>query len=189
MEKILIKDIGKIDIKNKIIVFPTDTVYGIGCRIQDLNAVQRIYDIKNRDFSKPLAILCPDDKIEDYVEEISDEAYDLMKKYWPGALTIIFKKSDKIDDMITSNKDTVGLRVPNNEIALAVLRKFGLMATTSMNISGQSALNNIDDIEKYFGDKIDYLVIDKCELSKVSSTVVDASTKELKILRQGDIQI
>ena len=189
MEKILIKDIGKIDIKNKIIVFPTDTVYGIGCRIEDLNAVQRIYDIKNRDFSKPLAILCPDDNIEDYVEDISEEAKDLMRKYWPGALTIIFKKSDKIDNMITSNKDTVGLRVPNNEIALAVLRKFGLMATTSMNISGHDALNNIDDIEKFFGDKIDYLVIDKCKLSKISSTVVDASGQELKVLRQGDIKI
>lgn len=189
MEKILVKDIDKIDLRGKTIVFPTDTVYGIGCMIDDIKAIHKIYEIKNRDYNKPLAVLCENDHIDEYVSYISDEAKELMKKYWPGALTIIFKKSDKINDLVTSSKDSVGLRVPNNEIALKILHRFGLMCTTSINESGKNELNSIEDIEKYFGSVIDYLVIDECALSKTSSTVVDACTKDLKILRQGDIII
>ena len=189
MEKILVKDIDKINLEGKVIVFPTDTVYGLGCRIDDLVAIKKIYDIKNRDYSKPLAVLAPNDKIDDYVLNINSQAKQLMNKYWPGALTIIFNKSDRVNDMVTSNLDSIGIRVPNSEIALKVLNRFGLMCTTSINISGSDALNNIEDIEKYFKDKIDYLVIDECSLSKVSSTVVDARFDNLKILRNGDIKI
>ena len=189
MEKILVKDIDKINLDGKVIVFPTDTVYGLGCRIDDKLAIKKIYEIKNRNFSKPLAVLAPNKNIDEYVEKISAKAKILMDKYWPGALTIVFEKSDKIDDMVTSNLKSVGIRVPNSDIALSVLKRFGLMCTTSINISASEPLNNIEDIEKYFKDKIDYLVIDECHLSKISSTVVDARGDDLKILRNGDIKI
>ena len=189
MEKILVKDIDKINLDGKVIVFPTDTVYGLGCRIDDKLAIKKIYEIKNRDYSKPLAVLAPNKNIDAYVVKISAKAKILMDKYWPGALTIVFEKSDKIDDMVTSNLKSVGIRVPNSDIALTVLKRFGMMCTTSINISGSEPLNNIEDIEKYFKDKIDYLVIDKCSLSKISSTVVDARGDDLKILRNGDIKI
>jgi len=112
-----------------------------------------------------------------------------MEKYWPGALTIIFKKSVLIPDLATSNKDTVGFRMPNSKIALSILEKFGIMTTTSINISGSAPLNDPDSIEKEFREKLDYLVIEKETLSSVSSTVVDATSDELKILRQGDIKL
>ena len=100
-----------------------------------------------------------------------------MDKYWPGALTLIFKKSNLISDKVTSNFDTVGLRMPNSNIALQILNHFGLMATTSVNISGSAPLNNIEDIKKYFSDEIDYLVIDEEKTSNVSSRTVLANAE------------
>ncbi len=189
MEKITINDLDKIDLKNKVIVFPTDTVYGVGCMIEDIDAVHRIYELKNRDYSKPLAILTPNANIEKYVKNISPKAKELMNKYWPGALTIIYEKTDLINDVVTSNLKTVGFRMPNSKIALAVLNRFGIMATTSINISGMPPLNNKEDIIKEFKNKIDYIVMDDEVSSDVSSTVVDLSQNDIKILRQGSIKI
>ena len=189
MEKILVKDINKIDLKGRVIAFPTDTVYGVGCIIDDEIAINKIYELKHRDYSKPLAVLAPNNNIDKYVKDISKEAHSLMEKYWPGALTIIFNKSSLIPPLVTSNMESVGLRVPNSEIALKVLNQFGLMCTTSINLSGEDSINNIKEIEEKFGDFIDYLVIDEASLSKVASTVVDARSSNLKVLRQGSIVI
>ena len=179
MDVITIKDIEKINLKGKVICFPTDTVYGVGALIEDEEAINKIYDLKNRDKSKPLAVLTGN----------TNQAKQLMENYWPGALTLVFKKTNLISDKVTSNLDTIGLRMPNSKIALAVLNNFGLMATTSVNISGDKPLNDVNEIIKYFSNDIDYLVIDKEETSNVSSTVVDVTKNELKVLRQGDIII
>ena len=177
------------DIKGIVICFPTDTVYGVGALIDDNEAINKIYNLKHRDKSKPLAVLTGNKHIEKYVLEISNEAKNLMDKYWPGALTIIFKKSNIISNKVTCNLDTIGLRMPNSKIALSILNHFGLMATTSVNISGSAPLNDIEEIKKHFSNEIDYLVIDKEETSNVSSTIIDASSSNLKVLRQGDIII
>ena len=177
------------DIKGKVICFPTDTVYGVGALIEDNEAINKIYNLKHRDKSKPLAVLTGNKHIEKYVLEISNEAKNLMDKYWPGALTIIFKKSNIISNKVTCNLDTIGLRMTNSKIALSILNHFGLMATTSVNISGSAPLNDIEEIKKHFSNEIDYLVIDKEETSNVSSTIIDASSSNLKVLRQGDIII
>lgn len=189
MEKILVKDIGSIDLKGKVIAFPTDTVYGVGCIIDDNVAIHKIYELKQRDYSKPLAVLAPNKDISKYVKSISKEAKELMEKYWPGALTIIFDKTDLISPLVTSNMESVGLRVPNSDIAQKILNHFGLMCTTSINISGENSINSIKEIEKKFNDKIDYLVIDDCILSKVASTVVDAREDKIKVLRKGSIEL
>lgn len=189
MDVVTLEQLLNIDIKGKVICFPTDTVYGVGAMIDDEEAITKIYNLKHRDFNKPLAVLTGSKDIGKYVKNIGKEANELIKKYWPGALTIIFKKSNAINDLITSNKDTVGLRMPNSKIALQILNKFGLMATTSINISGSEPLNNIEDIKNNFYKEIDYLVIDQEVTSKVSSTVIDATTSNLKILRQGDIKL
>lgn len=189
MEKVTVKELLEKDIREKVVAFPTDTVYGVGCIYNDEVAIKKIYELKNRDYSKPLAILTPSSDIAKYITSESEKANELMDKYWPGALTIIFKKSNLIPDIATSNKDTVGFRMPNSKIALSILKKFGIMTTTSINISGMSPLNDPKEIEKEFGEKIDYLVTEEEILSSVSSTVVDATGEEIKILRQGDIKL
>lgn len=174
-----------IDLRNKIIIFPTDTVYGIGCLVDDLESVKRIYEIKQRDFSKPMAILCSD--LEQVKSVVSNKA--LMKeewiKHWPGKLTLVFKKNKKIADLITAGKDTVGVRIPNHEISLGLLRKFGPMVVTSLNLSSEPSVLKFKDCLKY-ENKVDYIV-DGGDLNSEASTVFD--TINQVTLRQGDIII
>ena len=189
MDVISLQELLQLDIKGKVICFPTDTVYGVGCLIDDNEAINKIYNLKNRDKAKPLAVLTGTKEIQNYVSHVSTKAKELMDLYWPGALTLVFTKSDLIPDTVTSNLTTVGLRMPNSKIALEILNKFGLMATTSINKSGSEPLNTKEEIIEYFSKEIDYLVSDLEVTSNVSSTVVDVSQDAIKVLRQGDIKI
>lgn len=180
----------KEELKGKIICFPTDTVYGVGCILGDEVGLEKIYELKNRDLSKPLAILVPNkESIIPFVKDCPEFAAKLMDEYWPGALTIIFNKKEGACDTFTRGLNTIGFRMPASTIALEVLNKFGPLATTSVNISNQPPINSLDEIIKHFGDKIDYIIEDIEEKSNVSSTIVDVSNCEIKVLRQGDIKI
>ena len=112
-----------------------------------------------------------------------------MKKYWPGALTIIFKKKHSISSQVVSKIDTIAFRIPNNAITLNILEKTGPLATTSVNISGDNPINTYQEIDKLFGDKIDYLFVKNVNSSNISSTIIDVSDNHLKIVRQGEIKI
>lgn len=189
MIKISVNDIDKIDLKGKIICFPTDTVYGVGAMIDDDVAIKKIYDLKKRDKDKPLAVLSPTiDEVLPLVKINNEKTYKLMEK-WPGALTIVFEKSDKVKDYISNNLKTIGIRIPNSAIARAVLNRFGVLATTSVNISGSVSLNNKDEIEKAFGDKIDYMILEEEHLSGISSTVVIVMDDGIKVIRQGSVDV
>lgn len=188
MIKIKVDELIKLsarDILGKVIVFPTDTVYGIAAICNDLEGIKKIYDLKHRDKTKPLACLAA--SIEDIlaVVNINNNRTIEFMGYWPGALTLIFEKKDK--KLIDETLSTIAFRIPNSSVALKVLKHFGIMAVTSMNISGSTPLNDIKSIEENFGDVIDYLVIDEEELSKVSSTILDVSTKKIKVLRKGEL--
>lgn len=182
--------IDKEELKGKIIAFPTDTVYGVGALIDDVEAIEKIYDLKKRDLQKPLAILVG--KIEDilpYIEKPTPKVFEIMHQYWPGALTIIFKKSRLANDKLTRGLNTIGFRIPNEEETLTFLKRVGPVATTSVNLSGESPLNDPVSIDYAFGDKIDYIYYKESKSSNVSSTVIDCSTDEMKILRVGEIKI
>ena len=183
MEKVTTQELLTKDIKGKIICFPTDTIYGVGALYNDLDAIEKIYKMKKRDEGKPLAILTSSKDIDKYVIINNDDTYKLIDEGWPGALTLIFKKSDLINDLITKGLDTVAFRMPNSKIALTILDRFGLLATTSVNISGSLPLNNISDIEKEFSSYIDYLVIDEEASIGKASKIIDVSTKDTKIIR------
>lgn len=173
------------DINGKVIVFSTDTVYGIGTCWTDSEGIEKIYEIKKRDGRKPLAVLAYSfDQIKDYIEIINDRTLELVNNYWPGAVTFIFKKQASFKYPL----DTIAFRIPNSNIALEILKKFGPLATTSVNLSGENPINNPEDIENKFKD-IDYIVSDKEEFSSVSSTIVDLTTNDIKILRQGTVKI
>lgn len=188
MEKIKLEDLLKLDITNKVICFPTDTVYGVGCKIDDLDSIKRIFEMKKRDGKKPLAILCTNkSQIEKYVKINDEKTITLMDKYWPGALTIIFEKTNLIDDEITCGKNTVAFRSPDSEISQRILETFGLMPTTSVNFSGMKELNSVDEIEEAFSDYIDYIVTDNQPLSKTPSTIYDSISS--KVVRVGKIII
>lgn len=183
MEKITLCSLlkkNKNDLKSKIIIFPTDTVYGVGCLYQDNDGINKIYEMKKRDYGKPLAVLCSDIDQVDKIAIINNNARKYTK-YWPGALTIICKKID--------SNETIGVRIPNSDIARSVLSCFGPMHVTSVNYSGERELNDIDEIYNTFKDYADYLVIDQQELSKTPSTVISCIDDEIKVLREGSIKV
>ncbi len=175
----------KADLKNKIIIFPTDTVYGIGCLYDDLKSIKRIYDIKNRDYSKPMVILCASlEHVKPLIKDVRELRQNLIK-YWPGKLTIIFFKSEQVYDIISAGKNTVGIRIPNSEISLEILRKNGPMVVTSLNQSNEPPITKFLDVLQY-EEIVDYIV-DGGDLDSLPSTVYDSTTHE--VLRQGDIII
>ncbi|MGD9910512.1 MAG: L-threonylcarbamoyladenylate synthase [Candidatus Izemoplasmatales bacterium] len=173
------------DLWGKVIVFPTDTVYGIGCLLSDLESVKRIYEIKERDYSKPFAILISStDQLNSLVKDTASlEPY--ASRYWPGALTLISAKNDLVDPLITAGNPTVGIRMPRHEISLAILNHFGPMVVTSLNISSKPSILDFEEA-KLFEDQVDYM-IDGGTLSHSASTVFDTITK--KVLRQGELVI
>jgi L-threonylcarbamoyladenylate synthase len=183
MEKISLVELLQLDITGKVICFPTDTVYGVGAKHDDLKAIERIFAMKKREAQKPLAILTPNKDIEIYVKEINKTAEKLMAEYWPGAMTLIFNKSEAIDDHLTNGLKTIAFRMPKSDIALSILKKFGLMATTSVNISGEKEINTIEEIEQCFSDYIDYLVVDQAMVSQMPSSIIDVTQDLIKQIR------
>jgi L-threonylcarbamoyladenylate synthase len=180
-----VKDLLKLNLKDEVIVFQTDTVYGIGCLINSESGVNKIYEIKKRENKTPLAVLCANiDQVKSIVDRFSlGEEFAL--RHWPGALTLIYPKKDIIGDFITSGLKTVGVRIPNDKIALSILEKFGPMAVTSLNISSESPILNFTDTLRFEND-VDYIVRG-IDLSSISSTVFDVVNQ--KILRQGTIKL
>lgn len=180
-----VKDLLNMDLKDKVIIFETDTVYGIGCLMNSEEGIKRIYDIKKREEKKPLAILCA--SIEDVKNLVFDfEKYSyLADEYWPGALTLILNKKESVSDSITSGFNTVGVRIPNSLIALDILKKFGPMVVTSLNISSEPALLRFKDTLRFESD-VDFIVRGK-DLSSINSTVYDCVNS--RVLRQGMIKI
>lgn len=183
MEQITSDKLLTKDLDGKIVCFPTDTVYGVGALYNDYKAISKIYQMKKRPLQKPLAILTPTKEIQKYVKVVSSKAQALIDQYWPGPVTLIFEKSDFIDDWVTMGYPTIAIRMPASKVALKILNHFGLMATTSVNISGEKELNSFSEINEAFGDIIDYFVIDQEKITKKPSQVIDVSTENIKIIR------
>lgn len=168
-----------------IVAFPTDTVYGIGAIPFNEKAVGKLYRIKKRDKGKPIALLVSSrNAARRFAASISVKAGKLMKKHWPGALTLIFRKRRSVPDYLTSGLATIGIRMPQNAIALELIRKAGgALAVTSANISGKKAAVSARHIMKLKG--ID-MIIDggRCKIG-VPSSVVAITGNKLQILRKG----
>ena len=174
--------------KNNVIIFPTDTVYGIGASIYDKEGMDRIYKIKNRPLSKPLAVLCANLEQINEICYVSEEGKKLINKFLPGPLTVILKAKDNI--LSTFGHDTVGVRIPNYKIALDILKLNGPMATTSVNESGKPSLNDYSQIKCEYGFLVEEIYApDGEDTSSMASTVVDLTSGYPKILREGAISL
>ncbi len=171
---------------SKVIIFPTDTVYGIGTPIFDIEGIKRIYKIKNRPLDKPLACLCSDlDQIKS-ICKVNDKAIKLINKFLPGALTLILEANKEVYEKI--GYKTIGVRIPNYDKALNILKENGPMLTTSVNESGNVPLNEYDDIYKNYNNLVDYIYDSDRESSNHPSTVLSL-IDGVKILREGDISL
>ena len=172
-----------------IVVFPTETVYGIGTNGLDEKAIEKLYKIKQRPINKPIILLVSDIKmIENLAKDITSIEYKIMKEFFPGPLTIILKKEKIVPNNLTANTDTIGIRIPDNEIARKLIEYSNVpIATTSANISDKPSGIEIKNIRKDFGDKVDmYIDGGKSKLG-IGSTIIKVEDGELHILRHGSI--
>ncbi|MGN0015278.1 MAG: L-threonylcarbamoyladenylate synthase [Candidatus Gastranaerophilaceae bacterium] len=176
-----------------VIAFVTDTVWGIGCLPDNKAGVDKIYKLKQRDMSKPLILMSDKkEKLYPYVQNIPVNAKSLMETHFPGALTVILERSEKTPSFITSNKDTVGIRVPANKTfqKLCSLIDGGVLATTSANLSGQSPALTYKSAVKNIGQLVDIILEDEDEKATGEpSTVAGVSENEIIIFRQGKVRI
>jgi len=181
---ISIDDFLKLDLKDEVFIIETDTVYGMGCLYKSEVGAKRILEIKNRSNEKFFSLLVSNLDQVSKLTKSYEESLDIMNEYWPGALTIIFNKSDEVGQYI-SPLDTVGLRMPDNDKTIKVLEKFGPMIMTSVNKSGDPAITKFNDCLKFDG-LVDYIIKGE-DLNGMPSTVYDAVNN--KVLRQGSVLI
>src|SRR5579863_9755295 len=160
-----------------VAIFPTETVYGIGASAFSREGIRRIYQLKGRRWTKPLALLVPSlEAARPLVETIPAEAFRLAEEFWPGPLTLVLAASP-LGKLVTGGLGTIGVRVPQHDIPLKILRELGLpLATTSVNRSGQEPATSGIAAAKLFGSKVEW-VIDGglCKIQEASS-VVDLSS-------------
>lgn len=173
-----------------VVIFPTDTVYGIACNAFNEKAVKKLFEVKERNDNKPICVLSSSLNQIEKIAYIKDKELELINKYMPGALTIILDKKDNISDILTSNLKTVGVRIPNHKIANKILENVDYpLATTSANISGLTVGVEIKDFFKDLNNKVDIIIDGGITDLQLSSTVVHIENEEIKILRQGTIKI
>lgn len=166
-----------------VILYPTDTVYGLGANIFNNDAVRRVFEIKQRSFLKPLSVLVSDVRAMDLVAIIPNRQKEIIREYLPGPYTFILKKENIVPRVITSGSSYVGVRVPDNEISRRLASLFPI-TTTSANISDDEILSNPGEILEQLGCDVD-LVIDVGDLkSNHASAIVDLSQPNPKIVRR-----
>ena len=176
--------------EGKIVIFPTETVYGIGTNGFKSDSIKKIYEIKKRDFNKPISLLVNSIKmIESVAKNISDLEYALINRFCPGPFTIILKKKKEVPDILTANGDTVGIRMPDSLIARTLIDYSGVpIATPSANISGKPSGTSIANIMKDFKDSVDCIIDNGESKLGIASTIVKVENEKPIILREGAIK-
>lgn len=175
--------------QGQVICYPTETIYGLGADVLNKRAVKRIYDLKSRDYGLPISILVSDFKMmREFVAEVPERALSLMRKYWPGPMTICLPASQKLPKGLLSNTNKVGIRISSHPIAAAIVERFGSpVTTTSANLTDFPPSLNVKHVQKYFGVKIPCIVDGgECDPSK-GSTVIDIGEDTMRIIREGAV--
>lgn len=167
-----------------IIVYPTDTVYGIGANIFDEKAILKVFSIKKRSRTKPLSICLS--RIEDIkkVALMDIKIENIIRKILPGPYTLILKKNDNISSLLTAGSDRIGLRIPDNKVCMDLSRDFPI-TSTSANLSGYDIPESAEEVLEQLGTSIDIMMdAGVCEHA-VPSTVIDMTVYPPKVMREG----
>lgn len=175
-----------------IIIFPTDTAFGIGCRADDKMAIERLFKLRRRPHEKATPVLVSSvEMAKEYVLDIPvDVEEKLIEKYWPGALTIVLEANEeKVPALVRGGGSTVGIRMPNNEIILSIIEKLGVpILGPSANFHGEKTAYDFQDLDTELINLVD-LVVEGSTTEKKASTVIDCTRYPWKILREGAVDI
>jgi L-threonylcarbamoyladenylate synthase len=171
----------------EIVAFPTETVYGLGADAWNATAIQKVFDLRGRPADNPLIVHVSTIKeVEDFAAEISDDARKLMKKFWPGPLTLIFPKKPEVLDIITGGLDTVALRWPKHPLSQGLIARVGPLVAPSANSSGKPSPTKPEHVKEDFGDDFPIVEAGETEIG-LESTVLDISGHPYQIYRPGAI--
>lgn len=187
-----LKEAVRIIREGGIVIFPTDTAFGIGCRIDDENAVKRLFEIRKRPLFQAVPVLVSDATLaQNYWDSpIPDNVRRLITEYWPGALTVVYHShTTVVPSLVRGGGTTLGLRMPDHQIALSLIRGVGVpVLGPSANFHGQETPYSYNQLDPKLLELVDYTLAGKCQTGKVS-TVVDCTQEPPKVLRQGALRL
>lgn len=168
-----------------VIIYPTDTIYGVGCDIFNRKGIKKIQQIKQRDARKPFSFICSDlAEVANYAQ-VSNFAFKIMKRHLPGPFTFVLEASKVVPDSLCTKQKTVGIRIPDNVICQAIVKELGHpLVTTSANLSGEETLQDPLLIEDSMGRLVDIVVDGGITLGE-ASTVISLLDDRIEVLRQG----
>ncbi|MBI2201778.1 MAG: threonylcarbamoyl-AMP synthase [Armatimonadetes bacterium] len=172
-----------------VVVYPTDTVYGVGCRIDDDAAVRRVFALKGRPHTEALPVLLAEvAQLDQYARDVPPAARRLVSRFWPGALTVVVRRSERVPSLVAGGGPTVALRVPNHPVPRALVRAVGVpIVGTSANTHGMPSPVTAQLAVYDLGDRVD-LVLDGGRVpGGRESTVVDVTSQSPRVVRQGAI--
>ena len=189
MDDILLSDACTALHNEHLVVYPTETIYALGADIFQDKAVKNVFTIKQRPFSFPLSIGVSSLKQVENIAKINMVAEQLIHVFLPGPLTIILEKKPDISSVLSAGKNTIGIRIPNDPVALKLLSKYGPLTCTSANIHGKQTPESVIEIRDMFKSDEITVFLDDGNRKGLPSTIVDVSTGQLKICREGSISI
>jgi tRNA threonylcarbamoyl adenosine modification protein (Sua5/YciO/YrdC/YwlC family) len=168
-----------------IVIYPTDTVYGMGCDLFNKKGIERIYEIQRRDRKQPLSFICADLKDISRYARVSDDAYKIMKRLLPGPYTFILEASRAVPKIILPKRLTTGIRIPDNRICHALVTEMGSpVISTSVKDGGGELLSDPRMIEELFGKRVD-MIIDGGIIAAAPSSVVSLIAEGIEVIRAG----
>lgn len=175
-----------------IVIFPTDTAYGIGCRMDDPKAVEKVFSIRRRPVTQATPVLVSGKEMaKRYILSLPEKVEEeLMDQYWPGALTIILPaRVEKIPELVRGGTLTIGVRMPHHDIALSIIEKLGVpILGPSANLHGNPTPYQLSEVDPVLFNLVDYIVPGVCTVKRVS-TVLDCVSDPWRILRQGALEL
>ena len=169
-----------------IVIFPTDTVYGIGCNPYNKESVEKIYKIKSREIMKPLPVLTYSIETAEKIVEFDQFTKKIVKKFWPGPLTVILKVTDKKIKESLNLENKIAIRVPDHKCTLELLKKCNFLVGTSANISGDLPYTDPEECLKNL-ENYDIFVDGGIITSKGESTIIEIENEQIKIIREGSL--
>ena len=172
-------------------VFPTDTLYGLGADVFSLPALERIFSIKGRPANLALPVLVAGlDQVEAVAMPMSGQARRLVQRFWPGPLTLVMRRSPELPGLVTGGADTVAVRMPDHLVPIALARRLGSPITgTSANLSGQPDLLDLSALETQLGGLVDHIIQAGPVPAGTASTIVDVTGDAPQLLREGAISL
>ena len=181
-------ELARIILDGGVVVFPTDTVYGIGCNPYDDRAVARVFSIKARDAVKALPVLANGLATAERLVSLPEQARKLVSRYWPGPLTVIAPLKDAgISKLVTAGSSKLAVRVPANKCLLSLLDKVTCLVGTSANISGERPSADAPSVTQSGISGFDALLIDSVPAMGTESTIVDFTANGLRVIREGAV--